>query len=90
MEDIVNEGKEALSQGQKKADEAKASAAAGDKDAAAAQASEASSLIDKAKALLTDERIDSASAAIQSKTPDNIDTMVQGAADKAKEWNNPS
>ncbi len=46
--------------------------------------------MDKAKELLTDERIDQASAAIQSKTPDNVDTMVQGVADKAKDWNNPA
>jgi len=90
LDDIVNQAKDALGMGEKKADEAAASAAAGDHEAAAAQASEASSLMDKAKEMLTDERIDQASAAIQSKTPDNVDTMVQGAADKAKDWNNPS
>jgi len=90
VDDIVNQAKDALGVSQKKADEAAASAAAGDTEAAAAQASEASSLIDKVKEQLTDERIDQVSAAIQSKTPDNVDSMVQGVADKAKDWNNPS
>ena len=90
LDDIVGKAKDMLGMGEKKADEAAASAAAGDTETAAAQASEASGLMDKAKEQLTDERIDQASAAIQSKTPDNVDTMVQGAADKAKDWNNPS
>jgi uncharacterized protein YfaS (alpha-2-macroglobulin family) len=90
LDDIVNQAKDAVGMSQQKADEAAASAAAGDKEAATAKATEASSLMDKAKELLTDERIDQASAAIQSKTPDNVDTMVQGVADKAKDWNNPS
>ena len=90
LDDIVNQAKDAVGMSQQKADEAAASAAAGDKEAATAKATEASSLMDKAKELLTDERIDQASAAIQSKTPDNVDTMVQGVADKAKDWNNPA
>jgi len=90
LDDIVNQAKDAVGMSQQKADEAAASAAAGDTEAATAKATEASSLMDKAKELLTDERIDQASAAIQSKTPDNVDTMVQGVADKAKDWNNPA
>ena len=90
LDDIVNQAKDAVGMSQQKADEAAASAAAGDKEAATAKATEASSLMDKAKELLTDERIDQASAAIQSKTPDNVDKMVQGVADKAKDWNNPA
>ena len=86
LDDIVNQAKDALGMSQQKADEA----AAGDNEAATAKATEASGLMDKAKELLTDERIDQASAAIQSKTPDNVDTMVQGVADKAKDWNNPA
>jgi len=90
LDDIVDKAKEALGLGEKKADEAADSAAAGDTEAAATQASEASSLMDKAKEQLTDERIDSVASAIKDKTPDNIDSVVDTAAGKAKEWNNPA
>lgn len=71
-----------------KADSAAQNADAGNDTAAAADAQESGSLVDQAKGLLTDERIDSASGAIQEKTPDNIDKMVDQAAAKAKDLNN--
>lgn len=45
-------------------------------------------LVNKAKELATDERIDQAAAAIKEKTPDNIDAIVDQAAEKGKELNN--
>ena len=88
LEDIIGQAKDALGLGEKKADEAAAAAHSGDTAGAAAAAEESSSLIDKAKELLTDERIDSAAAAIKSKTPDNIDSVVDTVAGKAKDFNN--
>ena len=88
LDDLISQAKDMLGAGEKKADAAAESAAAGDTAAASAQASEASSLIDKAKEFLTDDRIDSAAEAIKSKTPDNIDKMVDTAAAKAKDFNN--
>ena len=63
-------------------------AAAGNTEAAAADAKQSASLIDKAKELLTDERIDQVAEAIKSKTPDNVDTIVDQVAAKGKEFNN--
>ena len=88
LDDLVNQAKGLLGSASDKADDAKANAAAGNPDAAAADAAQSSSLIDKAKELLTDERIDSAAAAIKSKTPDNIDSVVDTVAGKAKDFNN--
>ncbi len=88
LDDLVNKAKDLLGGAEDKADQAAASAAAGDSQAAAAQARESSSLIDKAKSMLTDERIDQVAGAIKDKTPDNIDSMVDNAATKAKDWNN--
>ena len=45
-------------------------------------------LVNKAKEQLTDERIDQAAAAIKEKTPDNVDSIVDQAAEKGKELNN--
>ena len=44
--------------------------------------------MDKAKEMLTDERIDSIAGAVKSKTPDNIDSVVDTVAGKAKDLNN--
>ncbi len=49
---------------------------------------QASSLIDQAKGLLTDERIDQVAGAIKDKTPDNVDSVVDTIAEKGKEFNN--
>lgn len=42
---------------------------------------------DKIKDVVTDERIDKASEAIQKVTPDGLDGKVEELAEKAKEWN---
>jgi hypothetical protein len=44
-------------------------------------------MINKAKELATDERIEQAAQALKAKTPDNIDAMVDRAAAKAKDLN---
>jgi len=88
LDDLVNKAKDLLGGAEEKAEQASASAAAGDTAAAGAQAAESSSLIDKAKELLTDERIDQAAGAIKGITPDNIDTVVDNVATKAKDFNN--
>lgn len=44
-------------------------------------------LVNQAKEQLTDERIDQIAGAIKDKTPDNIDTVVDQVADKAKQFN---
>ncbi|MET0966916.1 MAG: hypothetical protein ABWZ02_10985 [Nakamurella sp.] len=88
LDDLVNKAKDLMGQGAEKAEDAKAEAQAGNTDAAAASAAESSSLIDKAKELLTDERIDQVAGAIKSKTPDNIDSIVDQVATKGKEFNN--
>ena len=88
FDDLVNQAKGLLGSASDKADDAKANAAAGNPDAAAADAAQSSSLIDKAKELLTDERIDQVAGAIKSKTPDNIDSIVDQVATKGKEFNN--
>ncbi len=87
IDDLINKAKDLLGQGEDKADQAAASAQAGDTAAAASQATESASLIDKAKGLLTDERIDSVADSIKAKTPDNIDKVVDNVADKAKTMN---
>jgi hypothetical protein len=76
-----------LGQGEQKAPHAAGAAAAGDTQAAAADAGAAAGLIDKAKELLTDERIDQVAGVIKGKTPDNIDTVVDQVAEKAKKFN---
>ena len=68
--------------------DAAAESKAGNTEAAAADASAASGLIDKAKELLTDERIDQVAGAIKGKTPDNIDSVVDQIAEKGKQFNN--
>ncbi|MET0863112.1 MAG: hypothetical protein ABWZ98_02145 [Nakamurella sp.] len=88
LDDLVNKAKDLMGQGADKADQAAAEAKAGNTEAAAADAAESSSLIDKAKELLTDERIDQVAGAIKSKTPDNIDSIVDQVAAKGKEFNN--
>ena len=87
IDDLINKAKDLLGQGEEKADQATASAQAGDTAAAAAQAGESASLIDKAKGLLTDDRIDSLADSIKVKTPDNIDKIVDNVAGKAKTMN---
>ncbi len=44
-------------------------------------------IINKAKDLATDERIDQAAEAIKAKTPDNVDAIIDKVADKAQELN---
>ena len=87
LDDLVNQAKDLLGSASDKADDAKANAAAGNPDAAAADAAQSSSLIDKAKELLTDERIDQVAGMIKDKTPDNIDKIVDQAAEKGKQFN---
>ncbi|HEY5878984.1 MAG TPA: hypothetical protein VIU11_08740 [Nakamurella sp.] len=87
LDDLVNKAKDLLGQGEEKAQDAAGAAAAGDTKAAAADAGAAAGLIDKAKELLTDERIDQVAGAIKGKTPDNIDTVVDQVAEKAKQFN---
>jgi len=88
LDDLVNKAKDMLGQGEVKAQDAANEAAAGNTEAAAASANESASLIDKAKAMLTDERIDQVAGAIKGKTPDNIDAIVDQVADKGKQFNN--
>ena len=87
LDDLVNQAKDLLGQGEKKAQDAAGDAAAGDNQAAAADAGAAAGLIDKAKELLTDERIDQVAGLIKGKSPDNIDTVVDQVAEKAKQFN---
>jgi hypothetical protein len=87
LDDLVNQAKDLLGQGEKKAQDAAGAAAAGDNQAAAADAGAAAGLIDKAKELLTDDRIDQVAGAIKDRTPDNIDTVVDQVAEKAKQFN---
>jgi hypothetical protein len=87
LDDLVNQANDLLGQGEQKAQDAAGAAAAGDHEAAAANASSAAGLIDKAKELLTDERIDQVAGMVKDRTPDNIDTMVDQVADKAKKFN---
>jgi hypothetical protein len=68
LDDLVNQAKDLLGQGEKKAQDA-------------------AGLIDKAKELLTDDRIDQVAGAIKDRTPDNIDTVVDQVAEKAKQFN---
>jgi CMP-N-acetylneuraminic acid synthetase len=88
FDDLVNKAKDLLGQGEEKAQDAASEAAAGNTEAAAADSKESASLIDKAKELLTDERIDQAAEAIKAKTPDNVDSIVDQVAAKGKEFNN--
>ena len=87
LDDLVNQAKNLLGQSEDKAQNAADAAAAGDNKAAAADAGAAAGLIDKAKELLTDQRIDQVAGAIKGKTPDNIDTVVDQVAEKAKQFN---
>lgn len=88
LDDLVNKAKDLLGQGEDKAKSAADNAAAGNTEAAAADANQSASLIDKAKEMLTDERIDQVAGAIKDKTPDNIDKIVDQVATKGKEFNN--
>lgn len=88
FDDLVNKAKDLLGQGEEKAQDAANEAAAGNTEAAAADSKESASLIDKAKELLTDERIDQVAGAIKDKTPENVDTIVDQVATKGKEFNN--
>ena len=74
LDDLVNKAKDMLGSDGKTAADGTSSGAAG--------------LIDKAKEVLTDERIDQVAGAIKEKTPDNIDTVVDQVAEKGKEFNN--
>jgi hypothetical protein len=87
LDDLVNQAKNLLGQSEEKAQDASAAAAAGDSQGAAANAGAAAGMIDKAKQLLTDERIDQVAGAIKQKTPDHIDTVVDQVAEKAKRSN---
>ena len=87
FDDLINKAKDLLGQGQHKAKDAEGNAAAGNTEAAAADAGAASSLIDKAKEVLTDERIDQVAGAIKDKAPDNVDTIVDQVAEKGKQFN---
>ena len=88
LDDLVNKAKDLLGGAEAKTQEAAADAQAGNTEAAADASGEASSLIDKAKELLTDERIDQVAGAIKDKTPDNVDSVVDTIASKGKEFNN--
>jgi len=44
-------------------------------------------LINKAKEQLTDERIDTIAEKLKDKTPDNVDSVVDTVAGKAKDLN---
>jgi len=81
LDDLVNKAKDLLGQGEAKAQDAADNADAGNTEAAAADANSASGLIDKAKEVLTDERIDQVAGAVQDKTPDNIDSIVDQVAE---------
>ena len=87
LDDLVNKAKDLLGGAEAKTQEAAADAQAGNTEAAAGASEEASSLIDKAKELLTDERIDQVAGIIKDKTPDNIDKIVDQAAEKGKQFN---
>jgi hypothetical protein len=89
LDDLVNKAKDLMGGAEAKANEAQDAAQSGDQEKAAAASAESSSLMDKAKDMLTDERIDQVTGAIKSRTPDNIDAHVDTVANKAKEWNNP-
>ena len=84
LDDLVNKAKDLLGQGEEKAKDAADNAAAGNTEAAAAEPI-SRPVIDKAKELLTDERIDQVADAIKSKTPDNVDNIVDQVAAKGKE-----
>jgi hypothetical protein len=45
-------------------------------------------IINKAKELATDERINQAAEAIKAKTPDNVDSIIDKVATKAQDLNN--
>ena len=77
LDDLVNKAKDMLGSGTAGTTAAGGSAAGG-----------AAGLIDKAKEVLTDERIDQVAGAIKDKTPDNIDAMVDKVAEKGKQFNN--
>jgi len=81
LDDLVNKAKDLLGQGEEKAQDATGAAGA------QAAGGGASGLVDKAKELLTDERIDQVAGAIKGKTPDNIDAVVDQVAEKAKQFN---
>lgn len=76
LDDLVNKAKDMLGSG------ASGTAAAG-----GSASGGAAGLIDKAKEVLTDERIDQVAGAIKDKTPDNIDAMVDKVAEKGKQLN---
>jgi hypothetical protein len=87
LDDLVNQAKDLLGQSEQKAQAAAGEAAAGNPEGAAAQAGAAAGLVEKAKELLTDERIDSVAGAIKDRTPENVDTVVDQVSDKAKQFN---
>lgn len=91
LDDLVNKAKDLLGGAEAKTQEAAADATAGNTEAAAGEAGEAgeaSSMIDKAKGMLSDERIDQIAGQIKDKTPDNVDSIVDTVAAKGKEFNN--
>lgn len=45
-------------------------------------------IVNQAKDMLTDERIDQVAQAIKDKTPDNVDSIVDQVAEKGKDLNN--
>lgn len=79
LDDLVNKAKDMLG------NSAGGTTAAG---GSATGGGGAAGLIDKAKEVLTDERIDQVAGAIKDKTPDNIDAMVDKVAEKGKQFNN--
>ncbi len=87
LEDLVSKAKDALGGAEDKAVEATAAAEAGAGDQAESAKAESKGLIDKAKALLTDDKIDMAAGMIKTKTPNNIDTMIDTVSSKAKQMN---
>ncbi|MGI8416582.1 MAG: hypothetical protein ACR2P2_10365 [Nakamurella sp.] len=88
LDDLIKKAKDLLGGASAKTKAAADSAAAGDTDAAAGHAKEAGGPIDKAKEVLTDDKVDNIAGAIKDKTPDNVDSVVDKAADKGKDLNN--
>jgi hypothetical protein len=88
LDDLVNKAKDLLGGAEAKTQEAAADPTAGNTEAAAGEAGGASSMIDKAKGMLSDERIDQIAGQIKDKTPDNVDSIIDTVAAKGKEFNN--
>lgn len=83
LDDLIDKAKGLLGGGAGDAEKAAGDAV----DEAGEAQGAAAGLIDKAKSLATDERIDQVADAIQAKTPDEVDRIVETVAEKAKGLN---